>query len=71
MMEWWNNGILRFKKGIYPDFNPPDTYSKRRHSANLQSSMNKAVSVEAYILSCLAAFFRRFDAMVYFAHRRF
>jgi hypothetical protein len=38
---------------------------------NLQSSMNKAVSVEAYILSCLAAFFRRFDAMVYFAHRRF
>jgi hypothetical protein len=20
MMEWWNNGILGFKNGIYPDF---------------------------------------------------
>jgi len=21
MMEWWNNGILGFKNGIYSDFN--------------------------------------------------
>jgi hypothetical protein len=21
ILEWWNNGILRFKNGIYSDFN--------------------------------------------------